>query len=100
MFRAAAIFLLLFTAADLAFSDRWCGEEQPPLGSSLQVSAASNAASDKPRDDDCFCCCGHVDFTTPFALRTFSAQVQVENIESIFIPAAPPHLTYLPPRIA
>ena len=98
--RAAAIFLLLFTAADLAFSDQWCGEEQALIASSLRLSAASNAAPEQARDDDCFCCCGHVDFTTPFILRTFSAQVPVEHIEPMFIPVAPPHLTYTPPRTA
>jgi hypothetical protein len=66
---AAALFLLLFTAADLAFPAA-CGEDGGLRGTDQTVSGApgshaslqSSTAQDEngAPQDDCFCCCSHL----------------------------------------
>lgn len=66
LFAAVAVFLLLFTAADLAYP-AMCTEDggddstfavaQGPL--TIGAPASSSDAGPAP-GDDCFCCCAHV----------------------------------------
>ena len=100
IFRAAALFLLLFTAADLAFAHTWCGEEQSQLSYASQLAIHSDAGAQHAQNDDCFCCSGHVDVTLPFVLIAVAAPTGAARSGHSYVPVAPTYPAFRPPRIA
>ena len=108
IFWAAAVFLLLFTAVDLALPAS-CGEEQESLNASLvrmtsasdgsAIRAASGDADGQhARQDDCFCCCAHVVAGSIFALSDprAAASVRAGFVGRALLAARTD--IYLPPR--
>jgi hypothetical protein len=104
---AAAIFLLLFTAADLAFPDA-CGEDQQAFGGAAGVRQAGILLSfDQPSSrstapvsgDDCFCCCAHVMACQPFVVDPASVTVRAPEIASAAAPAPALQTACEPPRL-
>lgn len=107
---AAAVFLLLFTAVDLAFPAA-CGEEQgsyatiqlvsllqPDAGSlGLQREAPQNA---QPSMDDCFCCCSHLLACRPFVLAVVASAVGSPERLAISAPSPSIQTAYDPPRLS
>ncbi len=122
--RGVAIFLLLFTGADLTMQQYFCGGEEIgglPLQRVTLASTASdrdgenNAAavptsndsqpdqpSDKaPCDEDCFCCCAHVLPGLGFAsICNSELKSPQKPLEKDFLPSPPLQSTYHPPRFA
>lgn len=120
--RAVAVLFLLYTGADIAMPQYFCGEEVGglPLASFLSDRTARldntpthlTSAPEAPRpndsdgrvpheDEDCFCCCAHVlpslritpELTSEVKVLTFPAVVES--------PSSPPLSgTYRPPRFA
>ncbi len=101
VFQIAAVFLLLFTATDLAYADMWCREENSPAASAVQFVAYSNSApAQQGQDSDCFCCCGHVDVTASFEFVVTTLDSRLRHPQASYVPVAPPHLMVPPPRAA
>ena len=120
--RAVAVLFLLYTGADIAMPQYFCGEEVGglPLASFLSDRAARRddtptrlaSAPEAPRpndsdsqaphdDEDCFCCCAHV-LPGLRITHELTAEVKVPaspaGVES---PSSPPlRSTYRPPRFA
>lgn len=126
LLRAVAVFFLLYTGADIALPQYFCGGEAAGLpdviiastsatvggdtrvhtNSYLTASDASDSRGERPEtetphEEDCFCCCAHV--LTGLAFKV------VENVElkstqtayeerSVLSPPLP--LQYHPPRFA
>jgi len=104
IFAAAAVFLLLFTVADLAFP-ALCGEDaQTPgiieSGRQLTFARASSGSSQQSvPSHDCFCCCMHVLAGHPFVLQTIVAVTQNAEPPAICIASPPIPVALDPPRI-
>jgi hypothetical protein len=108
IFVASAVFLLLFTAVDLAWP-QICGEEQgsaalgevPANTPGLRLTNGVPASQDdSPRADDCFCCCAHVIAAAVFHLEaptTITETPAVLKAQTSFM-APPRHLP--PPRVS
>ena len=118
--RAVAVFLLLYTAADLTMPQYFCGEEVGGKSSaSLMTSRADqydgtpsrlnsapepprpNAPDDRtPHDEDCFCCCVHVLPALPVTnvggseIKLLPAPREIESFT-----APPLGGTFRPPRL-
>jgi hypothetical protein len=109
LFTVAAVFLLLFTAVDLAYP-AMCAEDggvDPVVisrGSSATATltaSASETRGDAPAgSDDCFCCCEHV-----IAAAVFHVAVPEGSASTRFaltadrVTVAPP-VAFHPPRLA
>lgn len=105
-FVAAAMFLLLFTAADLAYPPM-CSEKgiegsavlSSSIGATSLTAAGAAATNTTPTHaDDCFCCCGHV-----LAGATFHVAMPGEITQGRFFLMAqrvtvPPTPAFRPPR--
>jgi hypothetical protein len=105
LFTAGAVFLLLFTAVDLAYPSM-CGEDGhgSTFGapqSSLSIGATPESSDSSPAHaDDCFCCCGHVIAGALFHIAIPSAFQQSHfNLTAHRVAIAAP-ATFRPPRIA
>jgi hypothetical protein len=123
LIRTVAVFFVLFTGADLALPQYFCGGEEIgglPLGS---VRAASTEAGDPvtdrsalpapeaplpgqdsdqvPHEEDCFCCCAHV---LPGLACTAATAGELKTpqppLEQQSLPSPPLSLQYHPPRFA
>lgn len=109
LFTVAAVFLLLFTAVDLAYP-QMCAEDGDDDSTVLSASSAtmtSIGAASTPAPvpapahvDDCFCCCGHV-----IAGAVFHIAAPPVVIESNFDVTAhrvivTPPAAFHPPRLA
>lgn len=122
--RAVAVFFLLYTGADIALPQYFCGGEAAGLpdvivastavggnarvytNGDLTVSDASDSQSGQPEtevphDEDCFCCCAHVltglAFKVVESAELKSPQTSYEE-RSVLSPPLP--LQYHPPRFA
>lgn len=122
--RAVAVFFLLFTAADIALPQYFCGEEigglplksraaaagatgNREVGDSAFVSRPDNSRPDQPSDpqqdqhsEDCFCCCAHV-LPSLCINGAKVAELRSPAYPSMSgsIPSPPAKSTYHPPRI-
>jgi len=105
LFTAAAVFLLLFTAADLAYPAMCSEDGSGSTFSAGQVPlsiAAPRESSDSSTAhvDDCFCCCGHVlagvlfHISIPSAFEQARFHLSAHRV-TIVLPAA-----FRPPRLA
>ncbi|MGB7923370.1 MAG: hypothetical protein WCF57_09010 [Pyrinomonadaceae bacterium] len=117
-----AVFFLLYTGADIAMPQYFCGEEMgglpvvshaAPLSrvNTENVTTKSTDFSDGshqeepsdqiPHQEDCFCCCAHVlpglIFANPGASEIKSSNLQLEKDR---LPDPPLRSTYHPPRFA
>jgi hypothetical protein len=123
LIRAVSIFFLLFTVADIALPQYFCGGEEVgglPLGSvatspseaadpgtehsavpAPEDSLPGQVPNEVPHEEDCFCCCAHVlpsmAFNASAAGELKTAQPPLEQ-ESL--PSPPLSLQYHPPRFA
>lgn len=124
--RAVAVFFLLYTGADIALPQYFCGGEASGLpdviiastsvavggetrvhtNSYLTASDASGSQGERPEaetphEEDCFCCCAHV--LTGLAFKVVeSAELKSPqtSYEERFILSPPLPLQYHPPRFA
>lgn len=108
LFTVAAVFLLLFTAVDLAYPEM-CAEDgdndSAVVSSSTPVNTITASAADSHgtvpmHADDCFCCCGHV-----IAGAIFHVVIPQSGEQTRFAQAAKrvtgaPPAAYRPPRLA
>ena len=121
--RAVAFFFVLFTGADIALPQYFCGGEEVgglPL-SHVAVTPAEAAdpgtersavpapadplpgqvPDEAPHEEDCFCCCAHV---LPALAFTRAATAELRSPEppqkQQSLPSAPLQLPYHPPRSA
>ena len=108
MFTVAAVFLLLFTAGDLAYPQMCAedGDDNSVLSSSyaattVAADTGTPAPSSAPAHvDDCFCCCGHViagvifHIAVPAFAETTRFQLAAHRL------AIAPRAAFHPPRIA
>jgi hypothetical protein len=105
LFAAAAVFLLLFTAVDLAYP-AMCGEDGGySTFSASQTSlafagAAASSDSSPAHVDDCFCCCGHVIAGVLFHIAIPSTFQQSRFVLTAHRVAIAAPATFRPPRIA
>ncbi|MDQ3802349.1 MAG: hypothetical protein M3416_00615 [Acidobacteriota bacterium] len=122
MIRATAVFFLLFTIADIALPQYFCGGEEVaglPLSSATLSGDAGDPVTDRstiptpeaplpgqdsdqePHEEDCFCCCAHVlpgmafNATAAGELKTPQPPLEQESL-----PSPPLPLQYHPPRFA
>ncbi|HWW75203.1 MAG TPA: hypothetical protein VNZ44_07405 [Pyrinomonadaceae bacterium] len=119
--RSFAVLLLLYTGADLAMPQYFCGEEiggmsltsfltdradqrdgVPSRLSTAPEAPRPEAPNDQtPHDEDCFCCCMHILPALPVTniggseIVTPSAPIELESF-----PAPPLGGTFHPPRLA
>jgi hypothetical protein len=103
VFTVAAVFLLLFTAGDLAYP-AMCGEDGGVTFTASQTVASVDAAtSPDPLPthlDDCFCCCGHVIAGVVFHIASPSFVEQSRfDLTALSVATAPP-AAFRPPRVA
>jgi len=107
LFTIAAVFLLLFTAVDLAYPQMCAedGDDSFVVSRSSSATAEITTADTSPTDptpvhaDDCFCCCGHV-----LAGAIFHVAMPGEITQDHFFltaqrVAVPPPPTFRPPRL-
>ncbi len=121
--RAVAVFFLLFTGADIALPQYFCGEEEIgglPLTFVTQVPANVEADSENstairesqgarpdrpapeaPHEEDCFCCCAHV-LPGLYAPTVAGAELKSPAIAPATdaLPSPPLRDAYHPPRFA
>ncbi|HWW77897.1 MAG TPA: hypothetical protein VNZ44_21010 [Pyrinomonadaceae bacterium] len=124
LFRAVALFFLLYTGADIALPQYFCAGEAGGLPdvavASIVFAADAHTTTDggaavsntkdprpeqpdreAPHDEDCFCCCAHVlavpgmKVVVTAELRSFPAS---HGERSVLSPPLP--LQYHPPRFA
>lgn len=121
--RAVALFFVLFTGADIALPQYFCGGEEVgglPLGSvATSASEAADPGAERsavpspedslpgrvpdeaPHEEDCFCCCAHV---LPALAFTRAATAELRSPEppqkQQSLPSSPLQLPYHPPRFA
>ena len=109
MFTVAAVFLLLFTAGDLAYP-QMCAEDGDDSSGALTSSyvpttMAADTGTPAPAStpahvDDCFCCCGHVIAGVAFHIAVpASGETTRYQLTAHRVAVAPP-ATFHPPRIA
>lgn len=105
LFTLAAVFLLLFTAGDLAYPEM-CGEDGADSTFTVPQTVLSVAAAHPSPDsspahvDDCFCCCGHVIAGTVFHIASPSFVEQSRfDLTANRVAIAPP-AAFRPPRVA
>lgn len=105
--RVAALALLLFAAADLAFPQN-CQEETGPLWTAASVATSSSETGqsrEAPPDasplGDCFCCCSHV-MSVPFVLAADATHLVSAGpaVLPTVVPPAPVRVPFHPPRLA
>ena len=108
---AAAIFLLLFTAVDLAFPEA-CGEEQgsfptmrsvslaQPSSASPMLQRAAPEKESQPSIDDCFCCCSHLLAGRPFLFAVVASVVGRPVGIAVSGPSPAIQTAYDPPRLS
>lgn len=125
LLRAVAVFFLLYTGADIALPQYFCGGEAAGLPDVIIAStsidnseqriltngdlAVSDASDSRPRppekeaphEEDCFCCCAHVLTGLAFKVVEYTElktpQTSYEE-RSVLSPTLP--LQYHPPRFA
>ena len=123
LIRAVSVFFLLFTVADIAMPQYFCGGEEVgglPLGSvATSPSEAADPGTERsavpepedslpgqvpeeaPHEEDCFCCCAHV---LPGLAFTRAANAELRSPgppqERESLPSPPLRLPYHPPRFA
>ena len=123
LIRAVSVFFLLFTAADIALPQYFCGGEEVGGLPLSHVAAAPAEAADPgterssvpapadslpgqvpdeaPHEEDCFCCCAHV---LPALAFTRAATAELRSPEppqkQQSLPSPPLQLLYHPPRSA
>ena len=118
--RAVALFFVLFTGADIALPQYFCGGEEVgglPLASVVTSPAEAGAErsavpepedslpgqvpEEAPHEEDCFCCCAHV---LPGLAFTRAANAELRSPEPPqkhqSLPTPPLQLPYHPPRFA
>ena len=102
---AAALFLLLFTAADLAFPAA-CGEEGGSQGmaqngsrasASLHSATAQNESGTS--QDDCFCCCSHLLAGQRFVLAMNASAISNPEAAITLSPSRTVQTLIEPPRL-
>jgi hypothetical protein len=118
IFRAIAIYFLLFTVADLA-TPHLCGEELDGFPKSASIaegaetatehSAISSTAADRhedessspaPLSEDCFCCCSHILPGAHFTVGNLTLQTMMSEPSISFLPTAPSNKPFRPPRLS
>lgn len=115
LYRALAIFFLIFTAIDLTFPSL-CQADEPtdPCATAVQPDASKtdnhfvglsdpSAPTNSPAEhsefeEDCFCCCSHIIPSPHIGVAESFRQPRVAPATLASLPAAPPHNTYHPPR--
>jgi hypothetical protein len=50
--------------------------------------------------EDCFCCCSHILPSAHFSSKALEIQLQIIDLNKLFLPASPPRATFRPPRFA
>jgi hypothetical protein len=106
--RALALFFVLFTGADIALPQYFCGGEEVgglPLGSvatsTSEDSLPGQVPDEAPHEEDCFCCCAHV---LPGLAFIRAATAELRSLEPPqkheSLPTPPLQLPYHPPRFA
>jgi len=109
LFTVAAVFLLLFTAVDLAYP-QMCGEDGDDDSTVLSASSATEtsiggASTPAPAPvpahvDDCFCCCGHVIAGAVFHVAAPTVITESKFDLTAHRVIATPRAAFHPPRIA
>ena len=103
IFTAAAVFLLLFTAGDLAYP-AMCGEDGDEsmfaVAQTTTLSVAPAPDSAPAHVDDCFCCCGHVIAGVVFHVADPSIVETTRFALTAHRVAVAPPAAFHPPRIA
>lgn len=109
IFTVAAVFLLLFTAGDLAYPQMCTedGDDNSGVLSSSHTATTIAADTGMPTPssmpahvDDCFCCCGHViagvvfHIAVPASAETTRFQLKAHRV------AVTPPAAFRPPRVA
>jgi hypothetical protein len=109
VYRALAIFFLVFTAVDLTFPSLCQAEETAEVAQADAEKNLSGPVKDAPPDqpvehsdfeEDCFCCCSHV---IPSPHIGVSKQMQPPRIALMTLsslPAAHPGDAFHPPRLS
>ncbi len=121
--RAVALFFVLFTGADIALPQYFCGGEEVgglPLGSVATFASETadpgaersavpapadslpgQVPDEAPHEEDCFCCCAHV---LPALAFTRAATAELRSPEppqkQQSLPTPSLQLPYHPPRFA
>lgn len=118
--RAVALFFVLFTGADIAMPQYFCGGEEIgglPLTSVIASTEAGESSTDRsaipeaplpgqdsdqvPHEEDCFCCCAHVLPGMAFnATAAGELKTPQPPLEQDSLPSPPLPLQYHPPRFA
>lgn len=110
LFTLAAVFLLLFTAVDLAYPEM-CAEDaddnpavvssNTPINVTITAATASDSHDTAPTNaDDCFCCCGHVMARAIFHVAVPRAVAQCQFTVAVQRVIVAPPAAYRPPRLA
>lgn len=119
LYRALALFFVLFTFLDIALFG-YCEEELPFPTSCLSETVETTATNldNKPTvsttleqehknndqapcntdDDCCFCCCTHWVLTGKVFINKTETTLPLGQLNKISLPQSPPRKTYHPPR--
>lgn len=121
--RGVALFFVLFTGADIALPQYFCGDgeiggtptdsaslyspadkstvENSEIVSGTNDSRPERPAPEAPHNEDCFCCCAHVLPSLSFASAGAPVLAEPSDILISSSVLSPPlRGTYHPPRIA
>ena len=104
---AAAVFLLLFTAVDLAYP-QLCTEDGNGgvttainSSASLTIGGASSIPDSAPGHvDDCFCCCGHVLVSAEYQIQIPTPVQALRSTLALCSAVHAPRSTFRPPRLS
>jgi hypothetical protein len=121
--RGIVLFLLIFALSDITSANP-CGDElgifplekidvckaaspftiPAPQGFTETVFKNQDAEHEHSQNnetncEDCFCCCSHILPSSHFSPSPLEIQVQITDLNKLFLPAAPPRNTFRPPRL-
>jgi hypothetical protein len=122
--RGIVLFLLIFALSDITSANP-CGDELGTLplekidtcktallfanNSSQSFTEAvfeapqtqhEHSQNNEADCEDCFCCCSHILPSSYFSPSPLEIQLQITDLNKLFLPAAPPGDTFRPPRLA